>query len=62
MRVFRHHRELFIWAPAKINLFLEVLGKRPDGYHEIETLMVPISLFDTLRFAPARGFPAKASA
>ena len=53
MRVFRHHRELFIWAPAKINLFLEVLGKRPDGYHAIETLMVPIALFDVLRFAPA---------
>lgn len=36
-------------APAKLNLFLEVLGKRPDGYHEIETLMVAVDLFDTLR-------------
>lgn len=35
-------------APAKINLSLEVRGKRPDGFHEIETLMVPISLADTL--------------
>lgn len=35
-------------APAKLNLFLEVLGKRPDGYHEIETLMVAVDLFDTL--------------
>ena len=38
------------WAPAKVNLFLEVLGKREDGYHELETLMVAVSLFDTLVF------------
>lgn len=39
-----------VWAPAKVNLFLEVLGKRPDGYHEIATLMVAVNLFDTLEF------------
>ena len=37
-----------IFAPAKLNLFLEVLGRRPDGYHEIETVMVAVSLYDTL--------------
>jgi 4-diphosphocytidyl-2-C-methyl-D-erythritol kinase len=37
-------------APAKLNLFLEVHGKRPDGYHEIETLMVAVDLYDMLRF------------
>jgi 4-diphosphocytidyl-2-C-methyl-D-erythritol kinase len=39
-----------IHAPAKLNLFFEVLAKRSDGYHEIETLMCPIDLFDTLHF------------
>ena len=37
-----------VLAPAKLNLFLEVLGRRPDGYHEIETLMVTVNLYDTL--------------
>jgi len=39
-----------VLAPAKLNLFLEVLRRRPDGYHEIETVMVAISLCDTLTF------------
>src|SRR5438477_7604267 len=39
---------LVVRAPAKVNLFLEVLGKRPDGYHDLATLMVAVSLFDTL--------------
>src|SRR5262249_51899374 len=39
-----------VLAPAKLNLFLEVLGRRPDGYHEVETLMVAVSLYDTLTF------------
>ena len=38
-------------APAKINLGLQVLGKRPDGYHNLVSLMVPVSLCDELRFA-----------
>ena len=37
-------------APAKINLTLEVLGKRPDGYHEIRSIMQTVSLADTLSF------------
>jgi 4-diphosphocytidyl-2-C-methyl-D-erythritol kinase len=40
-----------ILAPAKLNLFLEVLARRPDGFHEIETLMAPIDRFDTLRLS-----------
>jgi 4-diphosphocytidyl-2-C-methyl-D-erythritol kinase len=39
-----------VWAPAKVNLFLEVLGKRDDGYHELETLLVAVSLYDSLVF------------
>ncbi|MBM3982142.1 MAG: 4-(cytidine 5'-diphospho)-2-C-methyl-D-erythritol kinase [Planctomycetes bacterium] len=35
-------------APAKLNLFLEIIAKRPDGYHDLESLMVAIDLFDTL--------------
>lgn len=37
-----------VFAPAKLNLFLKVLEKRADGYHELETLMVSVGLYDTL--------------
>lgn len=41
-----------IWekAPAKINLTLDVLGKRPDGYHEVEMIMTMIDLADHISF------------
>lgn len=38
-----------IQAPAKLNLGLRILGRRPDGYHEIRSLMIRISLFDKIR-------------
>jgi 4-diphosphocytidyl-2-C-methyl-D-erythritol kinase len=50
MRVRALNKEVEVWTPAKLNLFLEVLSKRTDGFHEVETLMVPISLYDTLYF------------
>ena len=43
------------FCPAKINLFLEVQGKRSDGYHEIVTVMVPIDFGDTLTVRRSRG-------
>lgn len=39
-------------APAKVNLYLRVLGKRQDGYHDIATLMQRISLYDEMEFSP----------
>jgi 4-diphosphocytidyl-2-C-methyl-D-erythritol kinase len=44
-----------VTAPAKINLTLEVLGKRPDGFHEIKSVLQTIDLCDTLRFTGAQG-------
>ncbi len=45
---------LTLKAPAKINLTLEVLGKRPDGYHEIRTVMQTVGMYDTLHFETAK--------
>jgi 4-diphosphocytidyl-2-C-methyl-D-erythritol kinase len=41
--------ELILKTPAKINLFLEVLNKRPDGFHNIYSLFQAVSLYDILR-------------
>ncbi len=39
-------------APAKINLCLKVTGRREDGYHELQSLMVPLSVGDALKVCP----------
>jgi len=44
-----------VLAPAKINLSLRVLGHRSDGFHEIETLMAPISLCDEIKIEQRSG-------
>lgn len=41
---------LRVWAPAKVNLFFEILFKRDDGFHEIQTVATPIDLCDELEF------------
>src|SRR3989304_249469 len=46
---------LDILCPAKVNLFLKVIGKRDDGYHEIRSLMQPIELFDEITLTIAEG-------
>ena len=43
--------EVVVQAHAKVNLTLDVLGKRTDGYHEVLTVLQPLALADTLRFA-----------
>jgi 4-diphosphocytidyl-2-C-methyl-D-erythritol kinase len=42
-------------SPAKVNLTLEVLGKRPDGYHDIRSLMQPVDLFDEVTIETTEG-------
>lgn len=48
MRAWRHGRTLFVNSPAKLNLFLEVLARRDDGFHDLETLMVSLDVQDLL--------------
>ena len=44
--------KLVLESPAKVNLTLEVLGKRSDGYHSIRSVICPITLHDSVSFAP----------
>lgn len=44
-----------VFAPAKINLSLKILGRRGDGFHEIETLIAPIALFDEIEIKKQPG-------
>jgi 4-diphosphocytidyl-2-C-methyl-D-erythritol kinase len=50
MNVRQNESLRIVHAPAKLNLSLDVLGRRDDGYHDVATLMVPIRLFDSLSF------------
>ena len=44
---------LLVRAPAKLNLSLLIAGRRPDGFHEIETIIAKINFFDELFIEPA---------
>lgn len=45
--------QLTLFSPIKVNLYLRITGKRPDGYHDLETVMAPLDFGDTLTFEPA---------
>lgn len=42
------HPSLKVQAPAKLNIRLKVTGRRPDGYHDLVSIMVPVSLYDII--------------
>jgi len=46
---------LVVACPAKVNLHLEVLGRRRDGYHELRTLFAAVGVWDSLIIEPAQG-------
>ncbi len=46
--------ETTVLSPCKLNLFLDVTGRRPDGYHEVVTVIEPLDLADRLHFRPRR--------
>ncbi len=52
---------MILFPPAKINLGLHILNKRNDGYHELETAMIPIPFTDILEILPSKKFEFKQS-
>lgn len=46
-------RRVRVLAPAKVNLTLEVLGQRPDGYHDLASVVATVDLHDDVRVGPA---------
>ncbi|MHC4694600.1 MAG: hypothetical protein ACYS67_17815, partial [Planctomycetota bacterium] len=45
---------LLVRAPAKINLSLLIAGKRPDGFHELETVMAKVNFYDEILIEPGQ--------
>lgn len=52
---------LHLTSPAKINLWLRILTKRPDGFHELETRMCPINVVDDVFLSPGNDGPSSLS-
>ena len=44
-----------VHAPAKLNLTLDVLGRREDGYHDLRMVMQSVQMGDTLTLEPGKG-------
>ena len=42
---------IFIKAAGKINLFLDILGKRSDGYHNLQSILVPVNIYDDIEIS-----------
>lgn len=55
MRFLPQGETLSVLAPAKINLALKILGRRPDGYHDLRTTMLSVRRYDQLSFSPHAG-------
>ena len=51
MRIRQFENRLEIRSPGKLNLFLDICGRRSDGFHELETVVSQVDLFDTLVFS-----------
>lgn len=52
---------MLFYPPCKVNLGLQVLNKRPDGYHNINTVMIPIKYHDIIEIVPAHHFSFSSS-
>ena len=48
------YKEITVLAPAKINIYLGVTGKRPDGYHDIDSVMQTVGIFDKVKVSAAK--------
>ena len=48
--------EIIVKSPAKINIGLNIVGKRSDGFHNLETIFYPINLFDVIRITKSDKF------
>lgn len=53
--------ELIVKSPAKINIGLNIINKRSDGFHNLETIFYPLNLFDEIRFTKSEKFSFKSN-
>jgi len=61
MLIRQYGHQFRIDAPAKVNFFLELHGRREDGFHQIDTVMQTVSLWDRLDIIPSEGSEIKLS-